>query len=1299
MRSLFILFGYLVFKLNSVQMSCQELQSQPFFNCYAYNSGCYFLDGDDEDYSKLQHVDNQIITPSFIIPQQEDPLIIKIIDALDYKNKIQERLICSLIRKFEYLIVCTSVDLVYQEDSVNVNEKLRFYTKIVGTELCGDMDINEDGSLNIFCLSRFTLKQYNLNLSNRNTTLIQEFDFQDQIQNRCKFKYKKWNNNKYIIAFYQCSNWKVLIFQYYEIITLAVSSMKENGTQKYRYSYIDDVAFCAKNQLNFILYLIENDSYLQVHVKKDLIVINYQAIQKVKGIHKALIQTKCQIITLFNSSDDMNQNVTDSTINGDIAINQKYLNHKIYFHSDFLFLQNQTELIVLLNANINQTYLIRNTQLHFFESANLFCQFDQSKNALQFYRYQQFSSFIKPKKRYLFLIQAQFLLSYNSQVTCFRIVDKNDIQEEKSKLDQFITLENKCQSYFQQTIQKLEPWIQCKNSQFALSNSDGSINVSIKTNDKLLDICLSVPDLLNIKGKIEMRSIRLPNYISFQNETQFYIYNCKQKKILVSINKLEFDVLESDSDYYVVQKRNKNNNLLKIISLNSYPHYQNIIQFDQAIIRVEQIAQCVFVYLNDSNLLPLIYQNTQEFLIRKYLQKSLFSQEPILYYQEQVNQKFIQYPNVLVVEDEGQINCYRFQAGQIIYIKVQAHSNKDQLIIAIQNITGSLTLSYFVGHDIHQISNYTFTDYQFSYPFMYRFFLHKLSTSLQHHLAVLMKQDQKLYIAIFSFNIVSLQLEEIIATDQPFFTFLQEFLLYSENKEWRSLLMNEFLVEVESNVKLQNRLVSLYQTDLQLRKQEKQSVKLNILIYNYCYKLFPLQNLFKLEIQKNQIIKLNIYDIFNGPIDSLILVSNPQIGLNGPFQIRSSLQFCGLNTSNFCIKQYNIVSQDEIQMFKAIIMENQVYEIINRGPNVLINYVTIVKQTHYLWFIQLETNLQIQLIQCSGLIDEYCTVISNLNQNLNIKSINAVNVMRTGNLIMVQTSTDHIFIYFEDLDFIIVLIPGIILDFKYIEGLKDKYLILKQKSVNSIEVELIIYQINLSYQTILYSLSISEGLQIEMTKIGQLQFQQLKLVSCTQVGGQTKINFFMISQGFTYLFLLILDKQENQIQFKLQKSIRNWGSVDDKFYEYKIEYLDDELLVLKEINTNKYQYYDLRQERIFYDYFHKSTEPIIVKRINITHFIFFNNPSIHVGTIGFEIEQSNSSEINYNFELHANNLISAEKASFQILVINEKNQFSIQLMQLLCLIFIIIYLRNMKKTNQKQNKCSTKFQVAQLRNT
>ncbi|CAD8116473.1 unnamed protein product [Paramecium primaurelia] len=87
--------------------------------------------------------------------------------------------------------------------------------------------------------------------------------------------------------------------------------------------------------------------------------------------------------------------------------------------------------------------------------------------------------------------------------------------------------------------------------------------------------------------------------------------------------------------------------------------------------------------MNNSNLPPLIYQNFQLNEDGKYLSKSLYQSEPILFYQEMGYQKLIQYKNFIAVENQGNVRCFKFQVGLIISIQTIKITNKDYSIIAI----------------------------------------------------------------------------------------------------------------------------------------------------------------------------------------------------------------------------------------------------------------------------------------------------------------------------------------------------------------------------------------------------------------------------------------------------------------------------------------------------------------------------------------------------------------------------------------------------------------------------------------
>ncbi|CAD8198829.1 unnamed protein product [Paramecium pentaurelia] len=1279
MEILFIYLGCLIFHANSQMTQCIDYKIKPIVNCQDYFSHCFILEGDDEDYTKLQHIDIQIIKPTFIIPQQEQPVVIKIIDTFDEKKKISEKLMCYLFRKLEYSIICISVELVYQDEQINFSEKFRFNTNIQATELCDEMNINEDGNFNMFCLSQFSLKQYTINISSRNASLISEFDIPNQIQDSCKIKYVKWNQNFYIVVFYQCSRWKVLLIKNNKVTTLLEAQMNDKETLFQGLSFINDVSFCVSKNLFVDIYLIENNQYIQVSINYSQQLYTYYFVfENIKRIQKIIVQQKCSIIFIVNPLEDDNSNVFNTQERKKLSLHQKYSNYKIYFHSNILFLQNSTELIAFLNPHLYPTFQIKSTPLHFFEIDKLFCQFDETQNAIQFYQYYQLSSLIKPKQKYLYIIQSSELFRINTLLLCLKMVNENNTKQQN--LIQYITVQNQCQSKFQQTIQRSEVQNAFKNSSFNLYNQEGNISVSIGNNQIFLDSCLTKLQQFHIKTKIELRQLNIPDFIIFQNDNSFYIYSCKQNKLLVQINRNQFEVLEAKQTYFIVNKNTSNS--LRIIQFKEGQLFQQKIQFDDVIINAQQFSKSIFLYINNKNLPTLIINSFEQKLDSKYLPKGLYQSEPILFYQEVGNEQFIQYLNIIAVENQGGIRFFKCQEGLIISVLASKISNQDFSMIAIQNVSNSLILTYFNDHEILQISNHTFSDYQFVFPFMYKI--------NPQHLAILInKNNNTLYIAIFQYTQSSLELQDIIATDDSFFTFYQNSLLFTFNNELRYLLLSDILVQVETNSNFKYNLSSMYYFYPKIQEEDK-DIQLKFQIQNNCYKLHALKNLTIFKIHQHQILRVNINDIFYGPINSLKLITNSSIILNGPFKFRNQLQQCNLNGSYICIKQFKIEGQ---LMFSTIFLENQVFEITIQ-PYSKIIYITNIKLSYYLWFFKKDVYLKIQLIYCT---DKNINLILDLNDIFEIQFINAVDIVRTGNLIYIKDLFLQNYIYFEDTNFIEIKIPGNVLDIIYIEDSQDQYLTLQQKAITSIKYDLIIYQINLNQTNILYSISIFEELKLEVTN-RQILIQELKLISCINIGSLIKIKMFMISNYYSYLYQLILDQQKNYIKFELQKQIRNSVSFSSEYEKTQIEQFNENILVLKIIQTNQFQYYDLREERNFYDYFYKSSYLMKIKQINTTHSIFINDSFVYLGTIGYEIELQNEQEINYNCQLHAQNDISDEKVLFQIHIIKQNNQFTKTniSIQFSSLIFIIIYLRNRQFRIQKQYKRKKHLQVIQI---
>ncbi|CAD8166671.1 unnamed protein product [Paramecium octaurelia] len=1268
MNIVYIILGYLI---NHSSSKCNELKIHQYVTCYQFTSRCCVLEGNEEDYQKLQHINTQIVEKSFQIPYQEEPILIRIINSLN-QNKIQEKLMCSLFVNLEYYITCMAFDLILYEQSTKNSEQIRIDTKILAKDLCDGLFATQDGRLSLFCLGQTTLKQYSLDFS-RNVILSFEYDVSDQIEDKCKKKQIKWNDYQYLIVFYQCSRWKVLLIQNNQANTLLDASMKYQYVELFRFSFIDEVTSCERKNMISTIYLIEDNFYLQFFVNQvETKKINLLLIEHPIRIQKILVQSQCQLLLLVNQLDKINSSVISIGKASEVIINQQYPMKNIHFDSNLVFLQNQFNLDVLINAYINQSYQICNTSLHFFQINNLFCQFDSTKKVLQFYKYQSLHTFIKPKQKYIFIIQKKQLFTKGDTPICFKVLFQNENQKAISQFFELIQFQNNCQNKYQ-TLRKSDYSYYFNNGTFDLNSSNGSINVNIRKYQNIHQNCLARLYKFYFQDKFDLRDL-IKNYIYFQYEAIFYIYDCEQDEFTLSINLNQYIVLEYSPFYYFVNR--KNNSVLRgVIPSQSSIQYFNI-DLNEAITNFRHISQYIFLQVNNSDLPLIIEMNYQSYSKSNYLSKSLYQPGLILFYFDFEEITFIQYEKILAIQSLEIFRCYEIQEQLIISTHEFIHPKGYYLIVAIQNQTNSLIMYYFEENELHQIYNYTFQDYQFYYPYKY--------TINDDNLALLIVKNNMLYIAIFQYSLSKVFLDDIIATDNSFFKFDQYRLFFSFDKVWMYFFFNKILVEFETEQLHQDTLSSSYSMKL----KELDEFELRIQIQNKCFKVYSIIKSPIIEIQKNQIIKLNIADIFYGPITNLTLINNSNIHLKGPIQFKQEILNCNDEALKLCYKVHNYQKQIEIFIFTVIMQDNQVIEVIQR--NILDRYyVTWIKWQYYLFVSQL---FNVELIECSEKQYEPCKLISKISDNLGIKQINIAHTIGVGNLIKLQGDNNQAFIFIDDINFNIQILSGIIIDIQYIENSEDQYIFLQQNMNDSKDLELKIYSISLYQKHLIYSLAISEQIQTELFKNGNLieHILQIKLIQCKYSGDQINIKLLIMDQFYSQLFQLNLDQQYNQIEFELQKQVRNL--IDLNFTQTKdfmIQHIDDQHLVLKETYSSLSQFYDLLEDRRFYDYFHQSKISMQIKRLNTTHLIFIDLLNIFIGTIGYELELQNHNQSEQNFQLFAQNQISNQEVSLQIHIIETKQKFrhNILIIQISCFIFILNYTRKIqsKLENQKQN--------------
>ncbi|CAD8214063.1 unnamed protein product [Paramecium octaurelia] len=1250
MKILYILLGYLI---NHVNSKCDELITQPQITCYQFTSECYILEGDEEDYQELQHINTQIVQKSFQIPFKEEPILIRVINSLN-QNKIQEKLLCSLFVNIDYYITCMGFDLILYEEQTNYSELIRIDTKILANEHCDELFTNQDGSLSLFCLGSSSLKQYYLDFQ-RSVTLSLEYDVSDQIEDGCKKKQIRRNEEQYLIVFYQCLRWKIMQIKNNQSHTLFDASMKSQNIQLSNLSLIDDVTYCERNQQTYSIILIQDNFYVLIHLNyyetKNL---NYFLIQQTKKIQKIIFQQKCSMIILVNELDKTNSSLIQTQKQLEIILDQKYSMDNIHFHSNLLFLQNQFELNILINARINQTYQICNTSLYFFDSNNLFSQFDQTKKVLQFYQYKPLSAFIKPRQKFVYVIERNNLFKSDDIVQCFRILEDNNNQKEKLQFTELMEFQNNCQTKYQRLlITQNFKYFNNANATFDLKNSDGSISVSISKYQYSQQNCLIRLYKSYFQHKVQLKQI-INDYVCFQYESYFYIYDCKQLKLSNSVNLDQYYVLESQLVYYFVSRNNKNNNVLRGVKFQLESLLYFNIQLNNVITNVKQVSQNAFIYTKDSDLPLIMSTNPEKKPFYKYLSKNLYQPGPILFYFENENSKFIQYAKMLAISNKEHLKCYQIQEQLIISIqKLQPC----YLIFAIQNSTQSLILNYFWDDELHQIKNYTFKDFQFYYPFKY-----SINTD---SLAILLEQNNSLSIAIFQYNLSVLQFIEIIATDDSFFQFDQFRILFSFEKVWMYSFVKIFLVNLEIENLYQNTLKSNFSMNL---KEEEGSIELKISIQNQCYELYSLMKSSLIEIQNNKRLKLNFSEMFYGPISNLTLINNSNVILKGPIIYKEELLNCAEQTSTLCYRQYHFQSLKPKQSFRVIVLENYFINVIK---DYLWNqfYMTWIEQQYYLCISQLFDDLNIELIQCTENQYEFCKLISNISHNFNINLTNIADTIRVGNLIKLKPKDDNnnAIIFIDGINFNFYIVTGIILDILYIEKSNDQYLFL-QKDIN------IWFDLQLAVNFNEYDFTI-------------------KLVSCKQSENVINIKLFIVKQLFSELFQLNINQKNDKIELLLQKQFRNQIPYNNsQNQDMIIQYIDDTHIILKQTQNALSHFYDVQEDRQFYDYFHKTMFNREIIRLNTTHLIFADQQfqQLQIGTIGYELEIQNSDEIEQHCQLFAQNEISNAIVTLQIHIIKNNKMFTNRILyiQITCFLFILIYTRQIKykSKNQKQQQ-------------
>ncbi|CAD8109491.1 unnamed protein product [Paramecium primaurelia] len=863
---------------------------------------------------------------------------------------------------------------------------------------------------------------------------------------------------------------------------------------------------------------------------------------------------------------------------------------------------------------------------------------------------------------------------------CIKIQYENT-QDKKTPELINLQIEKDC-SQNQKTILSIIDFQSLQQMPFSLYNNytNGVINLSIWNEGEEENLCYYQLRMYNFKGKIQLKSMYTFTHVVFQVEDSIYFHDCQLKKIQLILNTNQYEVFQNQEYYFLIDKNKKQ---IRMIYIFPGITHQIVTHSNIEIISAQQIGEQIIIYIkNQQSPILISKKKFLEKIQNNYLSQKLKQPGEILYYQEISKYKFIQYQNIFAFEQNEEVRCFQFSDVQIVYIKIYVKAHF--MIFAVQIQTNSILLYHFDQFEIHQFDNYTLEDYSFSSPLRY--------SNNNFNLAILTVKNQFSFITLLSFNPFKISLMDVKDTDDTYFEFINNALFYFRNGQIRQHYLNKIVALIETNMSYQQTLISSHELKLMSTQRLDDDIPVKILIQNNCYQIQPLQNTISLNIKKSQNLQIKISEYFQGPINNLFIKKNQKTKIRDPIQFIQEINICN-NENFFCIKQQQLQKKIETQelksRFKAIILEdNTVFQILYPNTQDQLNYVLWIQDHQFLWFSQMEDELHIQLLYCVFKDNENCLEIQSQIININIIQPLQQNIIKTKNLVRLQNTLNQIYLFINDQNFSAIDLPGDYVDIQYILQTQDNYVTFSYSENGiSFQFEISIYLIDSNGFFLMFSKIITKEIEQIIPLFNRCQ--QIKLVSSRYNSNVTTVNLLLFINQNSFMIKIQIDVHNNSIlSFHLTKQIRN-PKVE---YQSTFYYVDENYLIMNYLKKTMF-FYDLQEDRLFYDYIYRLKSDIQMIRINTTHFISQNGLHVHLGIISqYVIDFQNLDDSNFNFVLFAENDVS--NAEIPIYIIQEQPFYyhnpNIILIQLTNFFVIIVYLKrqyckNLQRKNQQKH--------------
>ncbi|CAD8051095.1 unnamed protein product [Paramecium primaurelia] len=1293
-----------IFIANTLECPSIELQNNEIF--ISSNQRAILLERESNDFENLDEFSDNLVKFAFKISINESEQVLSaiLIDRTFNDSKLMKWL-CNLIKSQSYDILCMTNFGVEYKNQVGIQEimNLKLRVQVEPFDFCQQLFYRQLSDFWIFCYSQDRIKIYSVDMMNITTLLASQDMKQNQIE-LCKRDIIKQSEEQIFIFFYGCYEWGIFKFSGL-VFDLLLNQIMIFQQLNQSIPYVENIQICNKLKTYSLstFYLITKEGYYlyRVDYQTDLKIF-FEFFEFSLNIKKLIISKVCVVnflvinkdfnIFIVNPSNSQFMNIESSSL---IQAHQT---------SNLIFILNTNGLEVIFNQKIRQTKQIYAQQLFFLEGYNFFYQIEEFQHEIYFYTYQEFNSYLIPSKQYIFELFSYDIFKI-SKSFCYKVQYKNSNDINTIITD--IELQNKCQIHEQVQFNKQNIALPL-HYQLQLLNDNANSIINITESFDFKQIC--------IKQYFQTETVLLyfeNNQVLLKNNEFIIIQDCDNyNRRTISIRSCQvfhyqFNILlvrEYDL-YYRIFYQQKQQWLVQKISTSS--QIIKVMQFQDSVLVLTENADIIFINLNDirsqklsRSLSKMLYQIFNSRKASNQINESEYQ----FFYSNQKGYIYISFFGYFLIYDQNDDFLRLLTLNNIDILSIQRLITNVFQILAIHRMENMIIQYFLTGSQKLNLQyNYTLNNTQIVKPL--KFYIEKL-------LIILVKSNSSYQLQLFSLSKTkTFKLIKIIQIGRPEFFIMNQILYYyEENLVIKGYDLFSITIKFENQLIAQNNAFQNLQLAFNLVSKDGDDKVINCVInlnyYNFCQKIFPIDNEIKIYLRKQTKQILRISDLFIGPIDQLFIKNNSKIEIKGLQQQNEPLQLCQQFKQMDCIIQVqvdtNLFSNQKKQFYLYILKHKKIKTLLPISPDIsrelkLLN-LFLINKWQLAFILDFEQKVIIKVYQINT---ETFTLSQNkiFEYNSNCTSTN-LNFYQVEDIIQLQFQFKDILFFTPTFKFIKqnqkAYQQGII----FVQDSNQLYVEFQIQNQDFI-IKIFQYYSNNKFKKINQILIPYYTFYQELLKHFNNQFTSKEStpknysLKSIKKGETITLLVLLMFKHYSLIIDIKFGESSSIIDFKITKILRN----PDAFIEqYKVVYKSNILFLSSDLQNH--YFYDLTHKEGLYNYQHlKSNKSILIYPVNNTHLIFYDDySSITIGQLHYEIQLHDTHINKQTCILIAENSLS--KSEIHITIIRETEWYNHMLMIMIIIIIItfliLICFIKIIRRNDKNLNISIELKISKI---